>query len=77
MPEIKTKVDTYMIDFVCEKCKEGRLMHVPGLPPKPGIQKGDVLYAHVCSNPKCKQLTPVKNKRYPYPVYELPQGIKS
>ena len=77
MPEIKTKVDTFMMDFVCEKCNVGRLLLLPNLPPKPGIKEGDRLFAHICSNKECKTITPIKNARYPFPVYELPKPIEN
>ncbi len=64
--EQQTRVDTYMIIYQCDKCKEGSMIFQGKA--KKGIDNKSMLFMHRCS--KCSAVAEIKNKQYPQMKYE-------
>ena len=64
--EQKIKVNTFMLNYECDKCKEGQMIFQRKA--KKGIDNKSMLYMHRCS--KCSVIQDIKNKQYPAMRYE-------
>jgi len=65
MPEIKTEVKTYEVDYRCPRCSEGFLRHAG-----PILTSYPPQYPHICNNPDC-DYHETFNRNYPYLVTEI------
>ena len=70
MPEIKQKVDVFMVEYLCDSCEKGVLRFTGKK--MPGITKDTINHIHRCTN--CKAGKSVPNKIYPFQMYEAVEG---
>lgn len=71
MPEIKQEVKTYEINYICDTCKDGKMIDIS----KVAIVAPDesFQYEHECD--KCKKRAYL-NKQYPHPTKSSGPEIK-
>ena len=64
--ELKTKVNTYILNYQCDKCKDGQMIYQGKA--KKGIDNKSIMYLHRCN--KCSIIQDIKGKQYPQMRYE-------
>ena len=63
MAETKTEVKTYIVEYACDECNDGKLR-----PTGPMLAFNPPQYPHKCN--LCGAEKTFTNKRYPFEVYE-------
>lgn len=68
MAEIKQKVNTFMINYICDDCKKGYMIFM-NKQRQAAIQRNLFYLIHKCSN--CGKIFEFENNKYPYQQYEV------
>ena len=68
MPEIRQQAEIYLVNYFCDKCKNGHLLFT-GKRREAAIKRGVYYYIHKCSS--CGDIREFENKQYPYQQFEV------